>query len=261
MGASDLMVTIVQRRLPCALEPALALGHRDGTALAQRLASVFETWLTRSFWQCLDTSELLLRAHRAEVDEQALRDWVALRDSTDAASWLHRWLGDNVCESKLQQAPELAPLDLIGRYKSLLDALQQRLQRLAPEPGRPARGWHRVPDGDAAAADALALSASLDAAAVLCRDDGGTPRPVQLLQRAGVAAQEVPRDDRHSLFAAERELLRTALAGAGLAAPLRRLPALAVLHVSVDEAAGVADDDLAAQPDRWDGAQAWWYWS
>lgn len=59
MRRADVLVHVDQRRLPCVLEPSLLLTHAQGPTLALRLVAVVEPWLTRSFWQALDNSELL----------------------------------------------------------------------------------------------------------------------------------------------------------------------------------------------------------
>lgn len=59
MRRADVSVHVDQRRLPCVLEPSLLLTHAQGPTLALRLVAVVEPWLTRSFWEALDNSELL----------------------------------------------------------------------------------------------------------------------------------------------------------------------------------------------------------
>jgi hypothetical protein len=246
MGASDLRVTVEQPKLRCVVDPALALGHAAGPRLALRLTRVFETWLTRSFWQLLDASELL---HEAGPDPTALGEWILLRDRTDAGSWLLRWIGDNLSESQLKAD---AGDDLLERYEWLAAALESRLP--------PASDWCRRFDPVASACDTLTLSAVLEGALILSQrpSPDTTPWAVQALQRVGLPVEEVGAgaDD---LFATERQVVRQALASAGLAALLQPLPPLAVVHVlvsprSVGES-GSDDDD----PDPWAQARAWWY--
>lgn len=272
MRHADLSLSVSQRKPACVLDPSLLLGQAQGPALAMRLARVFEPWLTRSFWQTLDSSELLLRRQARlaaagelgaarHVDEQALAGWCALRERTDAGAWTLRWVGDSWAESQLGgEADE----DLVERYEHLAAALLARLPA-----DEPAGGWTQGLDPVAGALDALALSAALDGAMVLTAG-AGPQRPawaVLAAERAGLATQgrdELPED---SLFDAEQALVREALARAGLAPLLHRLGQaplhwqLAVLHVHVDPpAADPSDmDDTLALPDPWEQARGWWY--
>lgn len=253
MGASDLRVTVDSAKLRCVLDPALALGHALGPRLALGLTRVFETWLTRSFWQVLDSSELLLRRGHAAgpgptPDAAALGEWIALREATDAGSWLLRWVGDCLAESQLRSAGDES---LVERFEWLAQALQARDEGA----GRGGR-WYAACEPLAGALDALALSATLEGALILCPlpAGGGAPAPVQALLRLGLAAERVE-DDAASLFTAERVYVREALAGAGLAALLQILGRLAAVHVLAlpDAASG----DEATDP--WSHARAWWY--
>lgn len=255
MRPADLSLTVSQRKLACVLDPALVLGHGLGPALALRLARVFEAWLTRSFWQVIDASELLM--HRppegvAGPDPQALAAWIAMRDGTDAGSWTLRWVGDSLAESQLQQAD--GDVDLVDRYESLLAALLERV----PEDGVRG-GWAGGLDPVLAALDTAALSASLDGALVLglaSPEPGRPPPPVQALQRAGVTVRSLEPMPAHTLFATERAWVREALVGAGLATMAERLPPLAVLHVAAGAPASIEGDGPG---DPWAGAEAWWY--
>jgi hypothetical protein len=243
VSASDLRVTVDQPKLRCVLDPALALGHASGARLAQRLTQVFETWLPRSFWQVIDASELL--RDTAAADPVALSDWIVLRDRTDAGSWLLRWVGDSLAESQLQTAGDD---DLVQRFEDLAAMLLARADSFAPE-----HDWPRGFDPVAGAIDALALSAALEGALILSQrpHDGELPGPVRALQRLGLRAERLA-PDAAGLFAAEREVVRHALAAAGLAALLQPLPPLAVVHAGVPAADG--------EGDPWTQSQAWWYW-
>jgi len=253
MGASDLRVTVDSAKLRCVLDPALALGHALGPRLALGLTRVFETWLTRSFWQVLDSSDLLLRrAHRAGAaapDAAALGEWITLRDGTDAGSWLLRWVGDCLAESQLRGG---ADEGLVERFEWFAGALAARDDRA----GGVVEGWCLGVDPQRSALDALALSATLEGALILCRlPADGAPAPVRALARLGLAADAVLGDPA-SLFAAERELVRQLLAGAGLAPLLQPQGPLAVVHaLALPPSTG--DDDEAVDP--WQHAQAWWY--
>lgn len=254
MGASDLQVTVVAPKLRCVLEPVLALAHPLGARVALALARAFELWLTRSFWRSVDASDLLLRQARPAVaagaclpDERALADWLALRNGTDAGSWFMRWVGDCVAESQLH-AP--AGGDVVERYEWLASSLE-------PPVDAAAAAWWRSLDLRSGGADCLALSAALDGAMILCLlPDGGEPAPVQRCRGLGVPVSALRDDDDRSLLATERQVVRHALAGAGLAALLQSWPPLAVVHALPDTV--VRDDDgEAANP--WHGASACWY--
>lgn len=260
-STSDLRVTVDSPKLRCVLDPALVLGHSRGPALALRLTQVLEPWLTRSFWQMIDASELLRRSlERQEPgsaqeaglpqmpDSEALRIWLALRDSTDAGSWPLRWVGDNLPESQLKDA---ADSDIVERFEALTGALAERAQVCDLQVPAWSYGLHPV----LGALDALALSACLDGALVLSLLPGRAhelPWPVQTLARAGLRPQQLEPMPPHTLFATEREFLREALVCAGLAALSERLPPLAAVHVLVE-------DEGHAAGDPWDGARAWWY--
>lgn len=259
MRAGDLWVTVSQRRLACVLDPVLTLGHSQGPTLALRLTQVLEPWLTRSFWQVIDASELLRHRRRQRgatapppgrvvPDDQALSAWIALRERTDAGSWPLRWVGDSLPESQVKDA---ADTGVVERCELLTGALTER----AALTGAEQLAWSEGLDPVLGALDTLALSASLDGAMVLSLlPEGGVgePWPVQALARAGLQAQRLEPLPEHTLFAAERQLLREALVSAGLAALAERLPRLAVVHA-------VVDADASPQGDPWNGARAWWY--
>lgn len=280
MRADDLRVTVRQRKLPCVLDPALVLGSRDGFTLALRLTQVMEPWLTRAFWQVIDASELLMPRLSAAMRENgmlpphddALRSWIDLRETTDAGSWPFRWIGDNLAESQVQDG---ADAGVVERYEAFSEALAARW----PDTGGDGWGW----DPLRISLDTLALSATLDGALVLtARPDGREPWPVRAFAASGGSATCLDPPPPDSLFAAERALVRDALAAAGLATLSQRLPRLAVMHVSacLESAVGAttayrlaladgaeADDDFAASagigddeaPNPWRQAFACWY--
>lgn len=253
----ELKVRVGGCSLPCVLDPALALGAPQGAALALRLTRVLEPWLTRSFWQLVDASELLVLGGEGDApDVQALAAWIALRDRTDAGSWPLRWVGDHLGESQVHDAAAAA--GLLERYESLLEGLAQRA------PAADGR-WHCSLHSDAAGCDTLALSASLLAAPVLTqlpvpapRQGAGTspaaPWLVAVGQTRGLRIEQA--DTQGNLLAAERELLCDALAQAGLA-PLAQPLRLAVVHMLTQDA-GLAAGALPGAA-AWDGAQGWWY--
>ena len=257
MRQGDLSLTVSQRRLACVLDPALALGQREGPTLALRLTQVLEPWLTRSFWQVIDASDLLRhRVERGTLPERvrlmpdvgALSAWIALRDGTDAGSWPLRWVGDNLPESQVKDA---ADASVVERCERLTGALVDRARATEDE----VVAWSEGLDPVLGAMDTLALSASLDGAMVLSLmpdDAGGDPWPVQALARAGLHATRLEPMPEQTLFATERHWVRDALVSAGLAAVTERLPRLAVVHA-------VVDDDASPQGDPWEGAHAWWY--
>lgn len=267
MGASDLRVTVDSAKLRCVLDPALALGHALGPRLALGLTRSFETWLTRSFWQLLDASDLLLRcplpadaaAARPDsvplqpmADAAALVEWTALRDGTDAGSWRLRWVGDCLAESQLQH-PEPGAEGLVERFEWLAAGLAARDEAAGGAP----EGWRRALDPQRGALDALALSAALDGAIVLCAwpAGGALPAPVRVLSRLDLPARAVA-DEAEGLFAAERALVRQLLAAAGLAPLAQAMGRLAVVHALALPLDGAAD---GAAADPWQHASAWWY--
>jgi hypothetical protein len=255
MGASDLQVRVDSSKLRCVLDPALVLGHACGARLAQGLTRVFEVWLTRSFWQVLDASDLLQRMgtrHAVAVpDPTALAEWQQLRDSTDAGSWQLRWVGDCLAESQLRSAGEQP---LLERYEWLAAELQALDEQAGPRDG-----WCQGLDALSGAMDALALSAALEGAMLLCRwpAPADEPVPVQALRRLGVATEALGAAD-DSLFAAERAVVREGLARAGLAPLLQPLGRLAVVHALAD-AADAAEAGEADRHSPWHQARAWWY--
>jgi hypothetical protein len=260
MRQADLSLRIDRRKPACVLDPALVLCHAQGPLLAQRLAAVFEPWLTRSFWQAIDESELLLpRMARGDVpagpstgaasmpSAAALQTWIALREATPAGEWNQRWIGDRLPESQL---PEAADAALVERYEALLCALPPAASS-GEMPQAATRVWGRF-DAAAAALDALALSAALDGALLLCAQASastdGLPWPLQAAGRVGLAVERVS-PERQALWTAERDFVRQAVAGAGLAPmALACLPALWVVH------AVVLDDE----PHATDGAPEPW---
>jgi len=140
---------------------------------------------------------------------------------------------------------------VVERYELLIGALADRARASETE----VVAWSEGLDPVLGAMDTLALSASLGGAMVLSLlpDDGvGDPWPVQALTRAGLHAQRLDPMPEHTLFAAERQWVRDALASAGLAVVAELLPRLAVVHAMVD-------DDASPQGDPWEGARAWWY--
>lgn len=260
MGPGDLQVQVWQRRLPCVVEPALVLARPDGTALALGLARAFEAWLTRAFWSVLDASELLAGSPPSGStvsdpgpDPRALADWLELRRTTDAASWTLRWLGDSVADT---QARDGSAIELIDRYEHLVEILHARLERGRPRSTseRADLAWRAGLDRGEAAVDAIALSAALGGALVLCsaREPDAAPVAVEVLAAAEVSPSEcLPGDS--SLLGAERGIVREAIAAAGLAAMLHDVPTLAALR------ARVAFRDERDAIDPWDGARAFWY--
>lgn len=296
MPPADVSVAVSRRKLACVLDPVLLLSHAASPRVALRLAQTLEPWLTRSLWQTLDASELLL--DRLANDPQPLLSAAAitalcdLRASRDACSLPFRWIGDRLPESVLGDSAEPADVE---QYEWLAGALQARWQRQAGTAARPAesvvwvaagaesggatdlepvREWAAATmvrrsraaprwtfDPEPAALDAAAVSALFDGAPVLCAAaaEGSPPTPwaVLALQRVGVEPTLLQPLPADSIFAAERAHLRDALAAAGLAALVEAMPRLAVLHASVEaDAPGDAGDDA----DPWTGARAWWYW-
>jgi len=259
MQRADLQLLVNQRKPACVLDPALVLCRAQGPLLASRLTQVMEPWLTRSFWQALDASELLLgRMDRAEalvdagsgaaLSPAALASWIALREGTEAGALPFRWVGDRLPESQLQDA---ADIDALDRYELLAEGLLRRGQPHAPA------GWCTRFDAVGASLDALVLSALLDGA-LLLSPAAKAPAPVLAAQGADLRTTQLDPMPEHSLFSAERSFVRQALASAGLAALLEGGPRLAALHVLLpgDDDMPAASDSLA---DPWARAQVWWY--
>lgn len=264
MRRADFSVQLQRRKAACVLDTALLLGHAQGPALALCLAQELEPWLTRSFWQALDASELLclhgqVAAGAGAVHPLALARWVRWREGVEPGQWFARWIGDCMAESVLREDADAA---LIERYEGLAEALQSRDDAA----GGKQEAWRPGLDAVVAARDALALSAALDGAIVLAdAAPGALPAPLQTALRARLVASVEPVDvaGEATLFGAERRFLRDALARAGLAPLLQSLPPLAVLHAWIDETA-VAQAKAAAAlaeapPDPWVGARIAWY--
>jgi hypothetical protein len=263
---TDLALTVTPSKLACVLDPVLALGYAHGPTLALRLARVFETWLTRSFWQVIDASDLLpnllgaecehAAASRMPLDTTALAAWMTLRDTTDAGSWRLRWMGDCVAESQMHDG---SAADLVERYEFFVGALGAR----AHPAGAYAPTWANGLDPVMSAFDALALSATLDGAPVLSVVDAPAAPPaiVRAIERARVPMTVLEPMPQESLFAAERELVRDALVTVGLASIATTLPPLAVVHVLVGADAGEVPEaeDGVALFEPWERARAWWY--
>jgi hypothetical protein len=265
MGPSDYLVSINRRKLACVIEPSLALGSAQGPVLAQRLAFAFEPWLTRSFWQVLDASDLMARSsdsaddgRSALPDATALDAWIALRDTTEAGAWTLRWVGDCVPECQFRDA---APVNLLERYELMLAALIGRIEReqaltLQDRIGVDIR--HAGVDFMLTSVDSLALSACLDGALILCVEDGtaegeeALPAPVRALTLARVDALRIDPSSENNLLVTERAVVRAALAEAGIAPLVQALPRLAAVHAVHDRTFGDADP--------WQGAHAWWIW-
>lgn len=253
MAASDLRVTVDSAKLRCVLDPALALGHQLGARWALALTRAFETWLPRSFWQALDASDLIVnRAPRQALAPHpvALAEWAALRDATDAGSWVLRWVGDNLAESQLRAVGDDA---IVERFEWFAAALAQR-----HETARVGRDAHRFDfDPLVTTLDAIALSATLDGALLLSGQvsPSAVPWPVRALEQLGLPVEAVDSSDATSLFLTERVVVRHALAEAGLAVLAQWLGQLSVTHVWAMPEPTAGEESI----DPWHHARAWWY--
>jgi hypothetical protein len=268
MRPTDLSLKVSQRKQACVLDPALLLAHAYGPALALQLTQVLEPWLTRSFWQVIDASELLQQHHcgggaadlaptGVQPDAAALTAWITLRDSTDASSWPLRWVGDNLAQSQIGDDTKS---DVVERYEHLAYTLTERAASDRAECDR----WSQGMDPMFSGMDTIALSATLGGALVLSvvsSPQEGDPWPVQAMALARLNVRRLDPMPMDTLFAVERKWVRDALVSAG-AAPLSEcLPRLAVVHAMVD--AGMpprAQNSLdVTAPDPWASAQGWWY--
>jgi hypothetical protein len=269
MRASDMLVHVQTRKLACVLDPALILATPGGMKLALRLTQVVEPWLTRTFWQLIDSSEWLrgdLTCDGAVAgvlpQRGVLEAWIAMREQTDAASWPFRWIGDRLADSQLL---DHADAGLIELYESLADSLATRVElhkrgRLDDWPGP----W----DPAGASIDTLPLSAALDAAIILTAHDGRAqpatePALVRMLRQLRISVDAADNAASESLFGAERSLMRETLAQAGAAVLCQDLPRLAIVHVMTERWHPVAEyasraDDFPTS-DTWSQARAWWY--
>ena len=81
---------------------------------------------------------------------------------------------------------------------------------------------------------------------------------MQASQRLGLSIEQID-EESTGLFAAERHVVRHALATAGLAALLQPLPPLAVVHVLVTPRASADEGSADEADDPWAQARAWWY--
>ncbi|NBA94784.1 hypothetical protein [Pseudomonas sp. R5(2019)] len=272
MRASNMLVSVSQHRLPCILDPALVLGSVHGPTLALRLAQVLEPWLPRSFWQLIDASELIMPTLEGDSTDgeydparpsiAALLGWMALREGIDAGSWPLRWVGDSLAESQIQQGSDAG---VVERYESILEWLLQR--HLDADTG-PGPGHVRC-DPEEGALDMLALSAALEGAVVLTLCPAcGQPWPVRALESVRLGGELVSPIAPESLFAAERELIRGALASAGMAALVQQLPPLMVFHLLPSNGRAFSQTWEAATgqlrrrvlPSLDDDFRAWWYY-
>ncbi|HEY0687384.1 MAG TPA: hypothetical protein VGD45_33945 [Steroidobacter sp.] len=268
MRTSDLSLRVSLRKQPCVLDPTLILAHPHGPELAMRLTQVLEPWLTRSFWQIIDSSELLERQRpfaaaapapdslHLQTNAAALSSWIALRDRTDASSWPLRWVGDNLIESQLGDD---ACLEIVERYEHLARALEDRA---GPGMSR-SHSWHHGIHPLFTALDTVALSATLGGALILCeiptRD--AAPWPVQAMSLSGIQPLRIDQTSNDSLFDTEREWVRDVLVTAGLSVVAQRLPPLAIVHVLTDDVtvAQIVNDCGDTPVDPWSSAHAWWY--
>lgn len=273
MLTNDLNVTVSQRKPACVLDPGLLLNHAIGPTLALRLARVFEVWLTRSFWQVIDSSDLWQRyadsqadqrrllAARQVPDEYALNGWLLMRDSLNSASRGLFWLDD--CPARSNAGDEVEA-DIIERYEWLAFNLSERVGQFDPNASATVP-WCDGLDRVAAALDTLVLSVLLDSALVLCAVSADElPAPVLALQRAGLQADLLDPPAPAGLFAAERLWARNALAAAGLSALLEQLPGLVVVHALLPAPSllgllPTSEVDQLIQPDPWRNCRAWWY--
>jgi hypothetical protein len=272
-NVGDLVVAVSQERMPVVVDPQLALGECWSPVLTLKLSTVMEAWLPRSFWHCVDASEVLDRFPQAYVCAHAVSEWAVLRQSGSPGLAGLSWLGDNPESSQCMRQPTAS---LIAHYEDALDVFWAKLLGPSRFSGDELAG-HQALSVESSSMDALALSACLGGVPLLCMASEDRPVAVKLLERAGMAVEMISGDECASIFSEERGMVRAALARAGLAPLLRRAPALAVVRIfnrdiwrrypAYDSWTNI-DMDLADAHLTGDresgaalsGAYPWWYW-
>jgi hypothetical protein len=280
MRHPDWSVTLSQKRQTCVIDTALALGNPYGAILVQQLSQVFEVWMTRSFWHCIDSSEFFLRGSAlpnerpdsGTPNEIALNAWERIRGLTDLNSYTFRWLGDNIQESALASADAT----IVQRYELLMASIEASTAQTSP---------YQVWDTSQFAADAIALATALGGVPIFSLNTHSDSRHA-LAVHAQNCRFKVTRVDRRSRSQThvdvEREHLRTLYVMCGLAPILQTLasgnqhvvvahllaPAAVALKpmspISSIEADLAQSDDLSLQPpaevmDAWREASLIWY--
>lgn len=117
MRRADVSVHVDQRRLPCVLEPSLLLTHAQGPTLALRLVAVVEPWLTRSFWDALDNSELLT-GRVPGLGGQGPIDLASLHALRRPPVRLHAVSGGDACQAQARAPSQARPRDAAGDASS-----------------------------------------------------------------------------------------------------------------------------------------------
>lgn len=233
----ELEVSLRARRSAFVIDPLLALSTPLGARLTGRLSAAADLWVTRTFWQVIDSSDYYRRdppalwpeALRAGLPEsigedlhRALSLWETTRLRTDLTHCRLHWVSDNLGESVF---PDGAPPDLIERYEALHQSLTARA-----DPGDDATGTA----GFYGTIDSLALAAALGNASLLTlAPDAPTSCLGLACAQVGLGLEPAPDGDDpdlSALAALERQRLREMIVAAGCTPLLWGGLRLAVVH-------------------------------
>ena len=230
----ELEVSLRARRSAFVIDPLLALSTPLGARLTGRLSATADLWVTRTFWQVIDSSDYYRRdppalwpeSLRAGLPEnigddlhRALSLWESTRLRTDLTHCRLHWVSDNLGESVF---PDGAPPDLIERYEALHQSLTARA-----DPGEDATGTA----GFYGTIDSLALTAALGNASLLTlAPDAPTSCLHLACAQVGLGLEPVPDSSDAELAALERRRLREMIVGAGCTPLLWGGLHLAVVH-------------------------------
>lgn len=230
----ELEVSLRARRSAFVIDPLLALSTPLGARLTGRLSAAADLWVTRTFWQVIDSSDYYRRDPPALWPEclreglpesigddlhRALSLWETTRLRTDLSHCRLHWVSDNLGESVF---PDGAPPDLIERYEALHQSLTARA-----DPGEDATGTA----GFYGTIDSLALTAALGNASLLTLAPDAPTSCLQLAcTQVGLGLEPVPEGGDAELAALERRRLREMIVVAGCTPLLWGGLHLAVVH-------------------------------
>ena len=230
----ELEFSLRARRSAFVIDPLLALSTPLGARLTGRLSAAADLWVTRTFWQVIDSSDYYRRDPPALWPEslreglpesigddlhRALSLWETTRLRTDLSHCRLHWVSDNLGESVF---PDGAPPDLIERYEALHQSLTARA-----DPGEDATGTA----GFYGTIDSLALTAALGNASLLTLAPDAPTSCLQLAcTQVGLGLEPVPEGGDAELAALERRRLREMIVVAGCTPLLWGGLHLAVVH-------------------------------